>query len=99
MTIRWTTIVGGCLTALIVAFLVTPAIMSIVAGLSVNYAKGLSSGLTLNWVIQVWALYSDTILRSILVALATLALTLLIGVPGAYALVRQGGRQIGRAHV
>lgn len=92
MTIRWTTLVGGCLTALIVAFLITPAIMSIVAGLSVNYAKGLSSGLTLNWVIQVWALYSDTILRSILVALATLALTLLIGVPGAYALVRQGGR-------
>lgn len=89
---RWTTWAGFAITALLTAFLVLPVILSIVAGLSVNYARGLSYGLTLAWVFQVWELYADTILRSLVVALATLALTLLIGVPGAYALIRRGGR-------
>lgn len=89
---RWTTWTGIGLTALLVLFLTLPVLLSIVAGLSVNYARGLSNGLTLTWVLQVWELYADTILRSLIVAAATLALTLLIGVPGAYALVRRGGR-------
>jgi putative spermidine/putrescine transport system permease protein len=41
---------------------------------------------------QVWELYSETVWRSLVVAVLTLMLTLLIGVPGAYALVRHGGR-------
>lgn len=88
---RWTTIAGIAVTAGLTFFLTLPVLLSVLAGLSVNYARGLSSGLTLDWVLQVWSTYSDTIHRSIAVALATLSLTLLIGVPGAYALVRQGG--------
>lgn len=89
---RISTALAGLVTVLVAAFLVTPAILSILAGLSVNYTRGVASGLTLAWVGQVWELYADTILRSILVALATLALTLVIGVPAAYALVRRPGR-------
>ena len=89
---RATTVAAGCLTVLIAAFLVTPAVLSIVAGLTVNYARGVASGVTFAWVAQVWAGYSDTIWRSIAVALLTLAVDLLIGVPAAYALVRRGGR-------
>jgi putative spermidine/putrescine transport system permease protein len=92
MSRRWTSWAGIATTALLTAFLVLPVILSILAGVSVNYARGLSYGLTLAWVVQVWDLYADTILRSLVVAVATLALTLLIGVPGAYALVRRGGR-------
>lgn len=85
----------GCqlaFTALVAAFLVVPAVMSMVAGVTVNYARGVSSGLTLAWVGQVWDLYADTIVRSLLVALGTLAATLVIGVPAAYALHVRGGR-------
>lgn len=92
MRLRWTTAAGIAVTTLLTLFLTLPVLLSIVAGLSVNYSRGLSAGLTLNWVVQVWSLYADTIARSLIVALATLAVTLLIGVPGAYALVRRGGR-------
>ncbi len=88
---RWTTWAGIGLTALLTLFLILPVLLSIMAGLCVNYARGLSSGLTLAWVGQVLDLYLDTILRSLAVAATTLVLTLLIGVPGAYALVRRGG--------
>jgi putative spermidine/putrescine transport system permease protein len=89
---RVTTFLAGLVTLIVAGFLVTPAVVSILAGLSVSYARGLSGGLTLNWVREVWGLYADTIGRSILVSLATLAITTLIGVPAAYALVRRGGR-------
>jgi putative spermidine/putrescine transport system permease protein len=89
---RATTIAAGVVTLVVAGFLVTPAVVSILAGLSVSYARGLSGGLTLNWVREVWGLYADTIGRSIVVSLATLAITTLIGVPAAYALVRRGGR-------
>ncbi|MCX7309021.1 MAG: ABC transporter permease subunit [Afipia sp.] len=70
----------------VAAFLVVPAILSITAGVTVNYFRGLQSGVTLQWVFQVWELYSNTILLSFIIALATLAVTLLVGVPAAYAL-------------
>ncbi|WP_375459436.1 ABC transporter permease [uncultured Enterovirga sp.] len=89
---RLTTVAAGFVTVLIAAFLVTPALLSIVAGLTVNYARGVSSGLTLAWVEQVWTGYSGTIWRSIAVAILTLLVDLAIGVPAAYALVRRGGR-------
>ncbi|MFG1425913.1 ABC transporter permease [Roseixanthobacter glucoisosaccharinicivorans] len=79
-------------TLLAAAFLVVPALTSILAGLTVNYFQGVRSGLTLEWVGQVWGLYAPTIFRSILIALGTLAVTLLIGVPAAWALVRKPGR-------
>ncbi|MFC0220107.1 putative spermidine/putrescine transport system permease protein [Pseudochelatococcus lubricantis] len=92
MRIRWTTCAGIVITALLTLFLIVPVLLSVYAGLTVNYARGISAGFTLDWVRQVWGLYSDTVLRSLVVALLTLILTLLIGVPGAYALVRRGGR-------
>ena len=74
---------------LVCAFLIVPVGMSILAGLTDNYFVGARSGLTLRWVIQVWDGYRDTIFRSIGIALACLALTLVLGVPAAYALARR----------
>src|ERR1700760_1729057 len=76
----------------VAAFLVVPAILSISAGVTVNYFRGISSGVTLQWVAQVFDLYADTILLSFVIAFATLAVTLLVGVPAAYALHVRGGR-------
>src|SRR5262249_23114529 len=80
------------LTLLVAAFLIVPAILSMLAGVTANYFRGIRSGLTLQWVIQVWELYADTIVRSFAVALITLAVTLIVGVPAAYALHVRGGR-------
>jgi putative spermidine/putrescine transport system permease protein len=79
-------------TLLIAAFLIVPACLSMLAGVTSNYFRGLRSGLTLQWLMQVWDLYADTIVRSLLIAIVTLAVTIIIGVPAAYALHRQGGR-------
>ena len=73
-------------TIVVAAFLIVPAALSMLAGVTLNYFRGIRSGLTLQWVIQVWQLYSDTIFRSLLIALATLAVTLVVGIPAAYAL-------------
>ena len=88
---RLSALLAAFVTALITLFLVAPAVLSIMAGVSTNYARGWSGGVTLAWVVQVWDLYADTIFRSIVVAFLTLVLTLFIGVPAAYALVRRGG--------
>jgi len=79
-------------TLLTAAFLIVPAIQSILAGLTVNYFQGLSSGLTLKWIGRVWDLYSDSIFLSLWLAVTCLAVTLVIGVPAAYALARNPGR-------
>ena len=41
-------------TLIVAAFLVVPAILSISAGVTVNYFRGIQSGVTLQWVAQVW---------------------------------------------
>jgi putative spermidine/putrescine transport system permease protein len=79
-------------TLFVAAFLVVPAILSISAGVTVNYFQGIRSGVTLQWVFQVWDLYAGTILLSFIIAFATLAVTLVAGVPAAYALHVRGGR-------
>ena len=79
-------------TLLVAAFLVVPAALSIMAGVTVNYFRGIASGVTLQWVAQVWELYAGTILLSFVIAFATLAVTLTAGVPAAYALHVRGGR-------
>jgi putative spermidine/putrescine transport system permease protein len=79
-------------TLLVAAFLVVPAALSISAGVSVNYFRGIQSGVTLQWVAQVFDLYAGTILLSFIIALATLVVTLLAGVPAAYALHLRGGK-------
>src|SRR5512142_2272571 len=73
-------------TLLVCAFLVVPVILSIAAGLTVNYQVGLASGLTTRWVAAVWDGYRDTIFRSIGISLACLAITLVLGIPIAYVL-------------
>jgi putative spermidine/putrescine transport system permease protein len=79
-------------TLLVAAFLIVPAVLSMLAGVTTNYFRGVTSGLTLQWVIQVWDLYAETIARSYFVAVATLFVTLVAGVPAAYALNVLGGR-------
>lgn len=73
-------------TIMVAAFLIVPAFLSLLAGVTANYFRGVRSGLTLQWVLQVWQLYSDTIFRSFLIAVAALAVTLVVGVPAAYGL-------------
>lgn len=79
-------------TLLVCAFLIVPVILSILAGVTENFFIGVKSGLTLRWVVEVWSLYAETIYLSLLIAVACLAVTLVIGVPAAYVLARQGGR-------
>jgi putative spermidine/putrescine transport system permease protein len=79
-------------TLIVAAFLIVPAVLSMLAGVTANYFRGIASGLTLQWVMQVWDLYAETIARSCLVAAATLLVTLVVGVPAAYALNVRGGR-------
>ena len=73
-------------TVVVAAFLIVPAVLSMLAGVTLNYFRGIQSGLTLQWVLQVWQLYADTIFRSFLIAFAALAVTLIVGIPAAYAL-------------
>lgn len=79
-------------TLAVCAFLVVPVGLSILAGITENFFIGVKSGLTMRWVSEVWNLYSETIWRSIGIALACLAATLVLGVPAAYALARAQSR-------
>ncbi|KVX58579.1 ABC transporter permease [Burkholderia ubonensis] len=79
-------------TLLLGAFLIVPVVMSVLAGLTVNYFRGLSSGLTLRWLEQVWQQYHESVVLSLVVAFATLAIVLAVGVPAGYALARSKGR-------
>ena len=91
MRARWPFALQLGVTLLAGAFLLVPAAMSVLAGVTVNYFQGVASGLTLKWIGQVWGLYADSIWLSIRLALACLAITLVIGVPAAYALARWQG--------
>jgi len=88
----WLTVLQALLTCLLCAFLIVPMVMSILAGLTVNYFRGLSSGLTLHWIETVLTTYGDSVLASLYVAAATLAIVLLTGVPAGYALARSQTR-------
>jgi putative spermidine/putrescine transport system permease protein len=79
-------------TLLVAAFLVVPVILSLSAGVTVNYFRGIQSGITLQWVTQVWELYAGEIFLSFVIAIATLVVTLVVGVPAAYALHVRGGK-------
>jgi putative spermidine/putrescine transport system permease protein len=79
-------------TLCVAAFLLVPVLLSVMAGLTKNYAVGVSSGLTFNWVIKVWTDYQDSLWLSMGIALACLASTLVLGVPAAYVLSRLQGR-------
>jgi putative spermidine/putrescine transport system permease protein len=79
-------------TILVCAFLIIPVIMSITAGVTENYFMGLSSGLTLRWIKEVLSLYMETIYLSMYIALSTLVVTLILGVPSAYVLATKQNR-------
>lgn len=79
-------------TLAVCAFLVVPVVLSILAGLTVNYFVGLESGLTFRWVLEVWDGYRETIFRSVGIAMVCLLATLLLGVPTAYVLARTRNR-------
>ena len=79
-------------TLLVAAFLIVPALQSMLAGVTVNYFRGIQSGFTLQWIGEVWELYAATIALSFQVAFGTLFITLVIGIPAAYALHVRGGK-------
>ncbi|MEX3932575.1 ABC transporter permease [Paraburkholderia phymatum] len=79
-------------TLLLCAFLIVPVVMSILAWLTVNYFRGIASGLTLRWLGEVWTQYHASVFLSLEVALATLVVTLLTGVPAGYVLARSETR-------
>ena len=77
------------LTGLTLLFLCVPIIQMIVTAFTVNAFRGVKSGLTLKWLNKVLELYGDTIVRSLGLASATLAVCILIGVPAAWVLVKE----------
>jgi putative spermidine/putrescine transport system permease protein len=79
-------------TLLLCTFLIVPVIMSVLAGLTVNYFRGVSSGLTLRWLAEVWTQYHASVFLSLEIAFATLAITLVTGVPAGYVLARSPSR-------
>jgi putative spermidine/putrescine transport system permease protein len=79
-------------TLLVCAFLIVPVIMSIMAGVTVNFFQGIKSGVTLRWIFEVWDLYSETIYLSLVISLVCLACTIVLGVPAAYVLAKKQGR-------
>lgn len=79
-------------TLAVCAFLVVPVLLSMLAGLTVNYQQGIGSGLTVRWVLAVWDGYRDTLLLSMGLAVACLAATLVLGVPAAYVLAKRQTR-------
>ena len=74
------------------AFLIVPIGMSILAGFTSNFFQGVKSGFTLRWVFEVWDLYADTVFLSMMIALACLVCTIVLGVPAAYVLAKRPGR-------
>jgi putative spermidine/putrescine transport system permease protein len=84
------------ITALTVLFLLGPILVSILAGLVNNYREGLGSGLTLRWIGQVWSVYGGTVCLSLELALLCVALTIVLGVPCAYALARSPSMRLAR---
>lgn len=80
------------LTIVTLLFICIPMVVSVMAGFVQNYSVGLKSGLTYRWFEQVWAVYSGTIGWSILLAIACVIVTVIIGVPCAYAFARSNNR-------
>jgi len=89
---RWLFNLQLAFTLFVCAFLIVPVMLSALAGVTENFFFGIKSGFTFRWIIEVWNLYSETMYLSLLIAIACLAVTLVIGVPAAYVLARQGGR-------
>lgn len=79
----------AALTGLTLLFLMVPVIQMVITAFTVNAFRGVKSGLTTDWLFKVLELYGDTIVRSLLLALMTLVVCVIIGVPAAWVLVRE----------
>ncbi len=79
-------------TLLVCSFLIIPVFLSVLAGITQNFFVGIKSGFTMRWVVEVLDLYSGTIYLSLMIAIACLIATLIIGIPAAYVLARIGGK-------
>lgn len=88
MTKKMTFLLSFGITLLLVTFMVVPVVMSVMAGLTENYFKGISSSLTTRWLQEVWELYHPTIFLSLKIAMFTTLVNVLIGFPCAYYFVR-----------
>lgn len=84
---------GAALTVLTLLFLLTPIVQMVITAFTVNAFRGIQSGFTTAWLAKVLALYSDTIVRSLALALMTLAVCAVVGVPAAWVLVREQKRR------
>ncbi len=79
-------------TAIVSFFMISPMLLSVMAGLVNNYSVGLKSGLTTRWFGEVWEVYGGTVGWSLALALICVVGTVLLGVPCAYALARSRSR-------
>jgi putative spermidine/putrescine transport system permease protein len=79
-------------TAIVSFFMIAPMLLSVMAGLVNNHSVGLKSGLTTRWFVEVWEVYGGTVGWSLVLALACVAGTVVLGVPCAYALARSRSR-------
>ncbi len=80
------------LTILVAVFLLAPMGVSVMAAFVGNYSRGFASGFTSRWLLQVWDVYGQTVGASLLLALACVAATVLLGVPCAWALAQSRSR-------
>ncbi|QHI99716.1 ABC transporter permease subunit [Xylophilus rhododendri] len=80
------------ITAAVALFLLAPMAVSVSAAFVVNYSRGIASGFTSRWLLQVWDVYGQTVAASLLLALACVACTLVLGVPCAWALSQSRSR-------
>jgi len=92
MTRRALVAAWGGVTLVTCVFLIVPLLLSVLAGVSSDYAEGVRGGLTLRWLGEVWTAYRGEVVRSLVLAVTTLAVVVCSGVPLAYVLARTGGR-------
>lgn len=76
------------LTLCVCLFLLVPIGMSILASFTENYFIGIKSGFTLRWIQDVWGMYANTFWLSLFIALCCLCITIILGVPTAWALLK-----------
>ncbi|MGJ7580868.1 ABC transporter permease [Variovorax sp. RHLX14] len=79
-------------TVIVSFFMIAPMLLSVMAGLVNNYGTGLKSGLTLRWLGEVWEVYGGTVGWSLVLAVACVVATIVLGVPCAYAVARSRSR-------
>lgn len=93
--LHWTpvTIAQAVVTGLTLLFLLAPVVQMVLTAFMKNAFRDPKAGWTTDWISKVLELYGDTIIRSLGIAFGTLVITILIGVPCAWVLVREERRR------